>query len=48
MTQPTFAQLRNLSTNAVSVVPESRRERILTCFAILCSGQNPDGTPNTP
>lgn len=44
MVQPTFVQYRTPSTNANSVVPESVQERILTCLAVLCSGQNPDGT----
>lgn len=44
MTQPTFAQWRasQLAANGLNI--ESLQERILSAFACLASGQNPDGT----
>jgi hypothetical protein len=51
MTQPTYQQYKNLNppvaldvTLGTGLHTESLWERILTCFAVLASGQNPDGS----
>jgi hypothetical protein len=55
MTQPTYAQYKNLTSSTVlnpttgaGMINESIWERILTCFAVLASGQNPDASTYTP
>lgn len=46
MTTPSFSEFRNQGSHVHSLKPQTVRERILACLAVLASQQNPDGTVN--
>lgn len=47
MPTPAYKDLVNLSSNNGGLVSEGIEERVLSMFAIMASGQNPDGSANT-
>jgi len=48
MVQPTFAQLFPAYSSGGGATGQDVMNKILECLAIIASGQNPDGSQNTP